>query len=545
MVNKRKHRPLFIIFLLFISIGINAQDKSIEVVFTSDMHGNVRAVSYQDGSAQASGLARVATWLDDLKRENKEVILLDGGDTIQGNPLMYLAWKRYDYMPNPIIRTMNMMGYDAMTVGNHEFNYGLEYLKKVQGTARFPFLSANILDERTGEPAFPPYKIITRAGLKIGILGLTTPSIPKWELPENYKGLKFEAPEVAAKKYVLVLKEYEKCDLVISVLHAGFAGQDENGEYTLSTWEDSAANVAKINGIDLLLTGHKHRLIEPQRIGVTYAAAAPAYASAVIRVRLDIDSAGNVSQSGEVIPMNEYITEKEEVVEAVKSLHIETENYLNTVLCQTAEDLDAPAERLHDTRLMDILNAAQLNHFKADISAASLLPWSGTYIKAGDVKVSNVFQFYPYENRLVMIKISGAKLKEYLEWSARFYSDARFNSEGQMEVVPSEDISLYNVDFVEGLSYRIDPKAKNGNKVKDILFQGKPLDENAEFKMLVNSYRFMGGGDYKMLKGCEVIQVSKSSIREILIEYLKTNGVSKVQVNNNWQIAPDLSIAGR
>ena len=545
MVNKRKHRPSLILFLLLISIGINAQDKSIEVVFTSDMHGNVRAVSYEDGSVQASGLARIATWLDDLKREKKEVILLDGGDTIQGNPLMYLAWKRYEYMPNPIIKTMNMMGYDAMAVGNHEFNYGHEYLKKVASTAKFPFLSANILDERTGEPAFPPYKIIHRAGLKIGILGLTTPSIPKWELPENYKGLKFEAPEVAAKKYVLVMKTYEKCDLIITVLHAGFAGQDDNGEYTLATWEDSAANVARINGIDLLLTGHKHRLIEPQYIGMTYAAAAPAYASAVMRIRLDIDSDGKVSHSGEVVPMNEYITEKEEVVEAVKSLHIETENYLNTTLCLVDEDLNAPAERLHDSRLMDVLHAAQLDRFKADISAASLLPWSGSYIKAGEVKVSNAFQFYPYENRLVMIKVTGEQLKEYMEWSARFYSDAVINEKGELEIIPDKNISLYNVDFIEGLSYRIDPKEKNGNKVKDIIYRGKPLKMEDEFKMVVNSYRYMGGGDYKMLKGCPVLEVSKKSIREILIDYLKTNGVSKVKCSNNWRIAPDLSIAGR
>lgn len=545
MVNTLKYLTLTVFLILFGYLQVFSQESEIEVAFTSDMHGAVRAINYLDGSVPAGGLARIATYLSDLRKNNSSLILLDGGDTIQGNPLMYLAWKRYDYMPNPIIKTMEIMKYDAMAVGNHEFNFGLEYLRKVEKSARFPFLSANILDERTGEPAFAPYKIITRNNIKIGILGLTTPSIPKWELPQNYQELKFETPEKAAAKYITILREYEKCKLVIVLLHAGFAGQDEAGDYSLTTYEDSAATVAQLKGIDLLLTGHKHRLIGPQYIGNTFAAAAPAYATAVIRVKLKISASGDVSHSGEVVPMNEYITEKEDVVEAVKSLHIETENYLNSSVCISAEELEASGDRLRDSRLMDILQAAQLDYFKADISAASLLPWRGSRIPAGQVRVKHLFQFYPYENRLVLIKITGETLKEYLEWSSRYYSDAVFNSQGKLEIIPDPEISLYNIDFIEGLSYRIDPKEEYGKKVKDLKYRGKPLDEEAEFKFVLNSYRYMGGGNYKMLQGCQVIQMSDIGIRDILINYLKTKGLETVRCSENWLIAPDLSIAGR
>lgn len=537
-------------FILICAVLAGAEEtRKVTVLFTTDLHGTILPHDYFNARAGVNSLARIATVARQIRAENPEMLLLDGGDTIQGNALMYAAARQFPAEANPIIAAMNAIGYDAMAVGNHEFNFGSEYLRKVEKEGTFPFLAANALWSDRGESAFRPFIVLERGGVRIGILGLTNPNIPAWELPDYIAGLSFEDPVETARRYVPILRGRERCDVVIVLLHSGFERLDDEEALGGTRGENRAWAMAhEIEGVDLLLTGHTHRLVEPRRIGKTFAATCPAHARMAMRFDLTLrrDAAGAliVEPAGQMIEIDESLAVDEAVVAAARDMHERTIAWLDEVVANLPEPLAVPADRLYDTRLMDVLQAAQLEASGADISIASLLPWNGVEFPAGPLRVRDLFRFYPYENLLVTVQVSGRKVKEFLEWSARYYTGARFE-DGRLVIAANPDVSPYNVDFVEGLRYRIDPTRPQGDRVRDLTFRGRPLADDQLVTAALNHYRLAGGGGYAMFADALIVKRAERGVREILIDYLRAHGVDGVTCSGNWYVAPDLVPAPR
>jgi 2',3'-cyclic-nucleotide 2'-phosphodiesterase (5'-nucleotidase family) len=530
---------LLLLMLLFTTL-IQAEDIKLTVVYTSDLHGVLLSGKDSRSDNHPGSLARVATLVKKWRSEDPELILLDCGDTIQGNPLMYFAARQMSpETANPIISVMNVMKYDAMAIGNHEFNFGKDYLAKLAQEADFPFLSGNISNTATGEPAYQPYSIIEKKGLRIGILGLVTDGVPNWELPRHVENLKFISPVSAAESYVSYLKEKENCDIVIVVLHDGLVRDPD--AYSEDD-QSSGVRISQIEGIDLLLTGHIHRSIAPMEINQTFAATCPPYGRGVVRFELKITTTENkdrvVTATGELIEIDDSIENDLEVVDLAEPYYALTDAYLDTEIAENEALIKELPSRHLDSPLVDLLHKAQLSETGADISFASLLPWQGFTLKAGPVTIRDIFKFYPYENQLVTIQINGKQLREALEWSARYFDGVTINKAG-LSLLIDGAISPYNMDHAEGVEYRIDPTAKEMNRIRDLTFKGRPVQDNQVFSVALNSYRHSGGGGFAMFKAAKLLKEADRGVREVLIDYIRQHGLADAKPTGNWIIAPD------
>ena len=234
----------------------------ITIIATTDLHGNILPIDYYTNRSEARGLAKAATVIKRARKENPNFLLLDSGDTIQGTPLEFYHNKKNNAPVDPMMLVMNALKYTAMAVGNHEYNFGLKVLEKARGEAQFPWLSANTYDKGSGKTHYAPYLVKEIAGVRIGVLGLTTPGIPNWDNEQNYAGLEFHDPIVEAKKWVGVLRAKEKVDVVIIAMHMGLEQDLNTGEINPGqvTNENEAIAIAKqVPGVNVILMGHTHR----------------------------------------------------------------------------------------------------------------------------------------------------------------------------------------------------------------------------------------------------------------------------------------------
>src|SRR6476469_3933390 len=234
----------------------------ITIISTTDLHGNIDPIDYYTNKPDNRGLAKMATLIKRIRKENPNSLLIDSGDTIQGSPLESFHGRKHNEPPDPMMLAMNALAYDSMTVGNHEYNFGLKVLEKARSEAKFPWLSANTYDKGTSQTHYQPYIIKELAGVRIGVLGLTTPGIPNWENAPNYAGLEFREPLAEARKWVPILRRKERADVVVIAMHMGLEEDLRTGEINPGqvTNENQAIAIAKeVPGVDLIFMGHTHR----------------------------------------------------------------------------------------------------------------------------------------------------------------------------------------------------------------------------------------------------------------------------------------------
>src|ERR1044071_832636 len=292
----------------------------VVILSTTDMHGRIFPIDYYTNKYDNVGIAKVATLVKDARKNDPDLILVDSGDTIQGTPLEYLHNKRNNAPPDPMMLAMNALHYDSMTVGNHEYNFGLQVLEKARSEAKFPFLSANTYENQgKGDPAnhYPPYIVKEVQGVRIGILGLTTPGIPNWENKPNYAGLEFHETVSEAKKWVAILRNTEKADVVVIAMHMGIEEDLRTGIPNPSQVPNENAAIAiarQVPGVDVILMGHTHREVGDLFVNGVLVTQANRWASHVARVDLYLDKGEDnrwrlVAKSSRTIP----VTEKTEI----------------------------------------------------------------------------------------------------------------------------------------------------------------------------------------------------------------------------------------
>src|SRR3989440_2240031 len=334
----------------------------VVILSTTDMHGRIFPIDYYTNKYDNVGIAKVATLIRQARKDDPDLLLVDSGDTIQGTPLEYFHNKRNNTPPDPMMLGMNALRYDSMTVGNHEYNFGLQVLEKARREAKFPWLSANTYDTGKATTHYQPYIVKEVQGLRIGVLGLTTPGIPNWENKPNYEGLEFHETVSEAKKWVPVLRDQEKVDVVFIAMHMGIEEDLRTGQPNPSNVANENAAIAiarQVPGIDVILMGHTHREVGDLLVNGVLLTQANRWASHVARVDLYLEKEGGnrwhrVAKSARTVPVTEKTEIDPQIAKLGEPYDKETESWLSRAVGESSEELTAEQCRFHDTAIIDL-----------------------------------------------------------------------------------------------------------------------------------------------------------------------------------------------
>ena len=542
-------RPTLILLVLVLAVffaGLPlagqtaAQRVHIVVLGTTDLHGNILPIDYYTDKPDNRGLAKVATLIRQVRKDNPNVVLVDSGDTIQGTPLAYFHNKKNNTPPHPMMLTMSALKYDAMAVGNHEYNFGLKVLEKARSEANFPWLSANTYDEGTTNTHYKPYIVKAVGGVRVGILGLTTPGVPTWENKPNYAGLEFHEPLPEAKKWVPVLRDKERADVVVIAMHMGVEEDLRTGQLNPGSVlnENQAVTIARqVPGVDVIFMGHTHRDVPDLFVNGVLLTQANHWGRHLARADLYLDKVGDrwrmAARSARTIPVDDKVEADAEIAKLTEPYHKETQAWLSTAIGESTAELTATEARFKDTAILDLIQRVQMDVGKADVSMAAVFNLQAR-IPKGQVTVREMAGLYVYENTLVVLEVTGQQVKDALEHSAKYFRPY----EGGKTLVELVDdkIPAYNFDIAEGVTYEINIRRPFGQRIQKLMFKGKPLAPNQKVRLATNNYRVNGGGGYSMYKNAPVIYRSGEEIRELIIDWVERNKTIPTEPTNNWKI---------
>jgi 2',3'-cyclic-nucleotide 2'-phosphodiesterase (5'-nucleotidase family) len=548
----KKRFPLTVIFALVVfaqafsvhtSAGNDGEQRTHVVILqTTDMHGRVFPIDYYSNKYDNVGITKVATLIKEARKTDPDLMLVDSGDTIQGTPLEYFHNKRNNTPPDPMMLAMNALHYDSMAVGNHEYNFGLKVLEKARSEARFPWLSANSYNKGTNEPHYTPYIVKEVNGVRVGVLGLTTPGIPNWENVPNYAGLEFKETVSEAKKWVSILREKEKVDLVVITMHMGIEEDLRTGKLNPAQVPNENAAIAiarQVPGIDVILMGHTHRDVPSLVVNGVLLSQANRWASHVARVDLYLEktAANNrwhvIAKAARTIPVTEKTAIDPEISQIGRPYDKETQDWLGRTIGESAQELTGREARYRDTAIIDLIQRVQLEAGKADVSMAAAFTLE-SHIPKGAVTVRNIAGLYEYENTLVTLELTGQQLKDALEHSAHYYR--AFEPGKSLSELVDQRIPGYDFDMAEGVTYELDVTKPFGQRIQNLKFKGQPLLPTQKLHVVTNNYRVNGGGGYTMYKGAPVVYRSSEEVRELIIDWVERNKKIPTEANNNWRI---------
>jgi 2',3'-cyclic-nucleotide 2'-phosphodiesterase (5'-nucleotidase family) len=533
-----------IIMLALVLVGRSFVPERVQITIlsTTDLHGNIDPIDYYTNKPDNRGLAKVATLIKRIRKEQSNILLIDSGDTIQGSPLESFHGRKNNQPPDPMMLAMNSLKYDAMAVGNHEYNFGLKVLEKARKEAQFPWLSANTYDTATKQTHYKPYIVKEVAGVKIGILGLTTPGIPNWDNPPNYAGLEFHEPVNEARKWLPVLRAQEKVDIVVIAMHMGLGEDLRTGEVSPGQvpHENEAIAIAKeVPGIDVIFMGHTHRDVPSLYINGVLLTQANYWGRHLARADLYLQKAGAgwrmYAKSARTIATDDRVEPDPEVVKLAEPYDQETQGWLSRVIGESPEELTAREARFRDTAILDLIQKVQMEAGKADVSMVASFN-SEARIAKGPVSVRDIAGLYVYENTLAVLEVTGQQLKDALEHSAKYYKPYVPGKSPQDLI--DEKIPAYNFDIAEGVTYELDISKPAGQRIQNLRFHGQPLTPSKKLRLATNNYRVNGGGGYTMYKDAPVVYRSSEEIRELIIDWVERNKTVPAKPNNNWRIVP-------
>lgn len=571
----------------------------LRVLETSDLHVNILPYDYyRDGEDNTVGLAKTATLIKAARAEAKNHLLLDNGDFLQGSSMGdWIAYKK-GLKPgdtHPMIAAMNALGYACATLGNHEFNYGLDFLDTGVKAANFPFVCANLV-KADGQPLVRPWLIIEQkvtdeAGaartVKVGVIGFTPPQIMQWD--KGHLEGKVRAADIvtAAREQVPALKA-AGADIVVALCHSGIAG----GEYRGGE-ENAASHLAGVDGVDVILTGHQHLVFPGGRAfdgiaGVDNKRGSlngkpcvqPGFwGSHLGIVDLDLERAGSgwkvADFKVEARPIFERTPDRRIVSKAdadpavlatVAAAHEATLAYVREPVGETSAPINSYFALVADDPSVQIVADAQIAYVKGlmagtpfaglpVLSAAAPFKSGGrsgpnffTDIKAGPIAIKNVADIYLYPNTVQAVKVTGAQVREWLERSAGIFNRIDPASTDEQPLI-NPGFPAFNFDVIDGVTYRIDVTqasrydgqgklvAPDARRIVDLAFNGQPISETAEFIIATNNYRAAGGGDFPGTKTTVVLEAPDLN-RDVIVRYIIEKKRINPTADNNWSFAP-------
>ena len=550
--QKRRRAFPFILFVfvflgLILPCSVFAEDDIHAVILcTSDMHGNVWGYSYEDNEESSNnGMARLYTYIKQVRRENPIVFLIDGGDEIQGTIMTDDIANKTPENEHPVMTAMNYMGYDSMTVGNHEFNWGIETMKQILSQAEFPVLGANILDRDGNYVTGKGWTILERGGLRIAVIGVCTPDIPIWdEEKEGIEDTTFVAANVAVKKAIEEIGD--QADLILVSAHMGqFAEFDEEGG------SDSANKIIEDNPeVDLLQVAHMHITVNDQIEGVPVVGVRNS-GREIARIDVTLDRNKNItSVSTDIVDMENFEPSEEiRGLPVVRKLHEETVNLAQGKNGENGEEAEPlgittgrfmpdneikglPEGRLEDTAVIDLILKVQLLNSEADVTSAALFR-NNADLPEGPIKYGNIFEIYKYSNSLYTVEVTGKELKQYMEYSAGYYNQWK---PGDINISFDPEFPDYLYDMFGGVEYEINLSKPKGERIENVMFKGEPLRDDQTLELAVNNYRYAS-----LLKPQNLIAgkrdwESPESIRDMIVKYFAENSPVKPTVDHNWRI---------
>ncbi|MFS0675039.1 bifunctional metallophosphatase/5'-nucleotidase [Ornithinibacillus sp. 179-J 7C1 HS] len=514
----------------------------LKIIYTSDVHGNAMPILYGTNEQADLGLAKYASIVKRVVRENENVIVLDNGDLIQGTPLMTHYVKEHQGKINPMIEIMNRIGIDASVIGNHEFNFGKKVLHDAITGSNFPWLSANLVNE-DGEPYFgKPYIIQTLSnGLKVAVVGVTTHYIPNWESPNHIEGIQFKDALTTLKQWVKLIQEEEQPDVLIASYHGGFERDLDTGEATESlTGENQGyAMCQEINGIDILLTGHQHRMLTGEINGVLVAQPGnngKMYGNIDIELEQNGTNWTIVKKKAEIKPINAQADE--EIMLYMAELESSTQKWLDQPIGYIDGDMtisDPLQARLTKHPFIQFIQEVQMEASGVDISVTALLNNESRGFQSV-VTMRDVVSNYMYPNTLTVLELSGKDIKLALEKTAEYFV---LDDAGNITVNPTyiePKPQHYNYDMWEGIHYTINITNPMGSRVEHISYHGSPLKEDGTYHVVLNNYRASGGGNFDMFKNKPVIKEIQKDTAELIHAYFEKYKTIKAEVVPNFQV---------
>lgn len=551
MRKSKKFLSLVLAFILIAgfmpTVGHAKEKVKLTILGTSDIHANIYGYSYEDDKETTKdGAARIYTYVEKVRAAEENVILVDDGDTYQGTILADAVYNKRDDM-HPVSKFLNFIKYDAFTLGNHEFNFGIDFMKKFISELEMPTLGANVR-YKDGNELAKPYAVVERSGVRVGILGLTNPNAPRWD-GDKVEMLEFDGLEETAKRYVPILRNDENCDVVIVVAHAG-----AEPEFDEDNGSDGMNNVIRnVEGIDAVMLGHYHTANAYKENDIPVGSPRNAGRD-VVRFDLDLEKENGkwiVKDSKvETVDMENYEPSKE-VRELIAKEHQTTLDFIKgegsedgneagggifgtaTADFQPVNEIKGlPEGKLRDTAVIDLIGKVQLEVSGADVTAVALFK-NTSNIKKGNINYGTLFDIYKFDNTLYNVKVTGKELKDYMEWSVEAYNTWK---PGDLNISFDEEIPGYRYDMFKGVDYKIDLSQDVGNRIKDVKFKGEELKDDQVLTLAVNNYRYSSGLKANKLIAGTRDWDSPMAIREYIAEYIKQKGEISPEVSNNWEI---------
>lgn len=530
------------VVLLMSCTGANPPDLQVTVMTTTDVHGYLMPWDYNTDSADPQySMLKAASLVDSIRSSDTHTLLLDAGDWLQGNPFAeYFAKTDTTGAQYPFLTVADAMQYDAIVLGNHEFNFGLEYLNRQTGMTETPILGGNIYRHGTTEPAYEPYIIREFDGVKIAVIGLTTPGSAVWDRMNVEGVLDFGDGVEAAARYVEEVRN-AGADAVILLGHSGLSGTTSYLVDSLGMENFGRAVAETVPGIDLLVLGHTHRVMEAEfitgpdgrHVGVIQAGR---WASHLGTAKLNFyrqDDGGfrtEVEPSHAIPVVNTPV--KQELEDMISEQHQAVRSYITADVAQTPDVWVATDARLEDTPVIDLIQHVQLRQTGAMLSSSAAFNTSLTF-GPGGITRGNLASLYPYENTLFVLELTGAQLREYLEYTSRYYSGVQDGNPVVADGWPG-----YNFDMVAGANYVTDITRPAGERITSLTINGENVTDDQLFTLAVNSYRAQGGGGYSMLAGARVVQEINRSVRSMIEDFLSEQDIIGHEdvFDRNWTL---------
>lgn len=543
---------------------MNEATKHLKIIFTADVHGNYFPYDFRHEHWGKGSLQRVHAFVANaVQKAPGNTLLIDGGDMLQGEPTAYYFNHHCENTRHRVADICNYIGYDVAVIGNHDIEMGRHIFDKYVEECNFPVLGANVRNQATGEPYFQPYEIFYRQGLKIAVIGFITPAIPHWIPKEIWNGLHFDDIRKSAEHWVKVVREEEKPDFVIGLMHSGMDEGIVTPEYKENATRETAENV---EGFDLILYGHDHASNMEEittRTGKDVPCINPgcyAYNVAVVDVDFHLDKQGQVISHETHCALN-YIGTLHNQHAASFKRHFshpfhEVKQFATKKIGTLLNRVDVADAYFGSSAYIDLIQSLQLKVSGADISFSAPLFFNAS-IEAGDIKVSNLFDLYRFEDHLYTLHLTGAEIKNYLEMSyAAWTQQMRAPTDPMLLIGPMKNNPnrmgfknfIFNFDSAAGIRYEVDVTKPEGEKVQIFTMEdGHPFCMDNTYTVAMTAYRANGGGEL-LTKGAglskdeidrRIIHISEHDIRRYLMEYVKELGIINPQPKHHWRFVPE------
>lgn len=549
------------------------------VLATTDLHANLRPYNYYlDEEAMDPGLARIATLVDRLRAAHPNCLLFDNGDTLQGTPLGDVAHEQGLTDPHPMIAAMNHMGYDAATVGNHDFNYGLAFLEQVVSSAGFPVVVSNV-DRMDGTPLLPRSVLLDRTfrddqgnpqRLRIGVLGLTPPQITKWD-STLLAGQVTSRPIVEAARQEAAALRAAGADLVVALCHSG-----QGPDHDAPELENALIPLAASHSVDAIVAGHTHRLFpkgdaDGQIHGVPVVQPG-FFGSHLGQITLDLtyrdgwQVARSASRTHPVFPQEGPVPASPAILDLSSKSHEQTLTQTRRPIGSTETALESFFALAGNSPMLALMAEATLTHARAQLQdqhepplplLSAVAPFKGggragpgyyTDIPTGPLTRRNAADLYAFPNTLQVLRVSGADLTDWLERAASAFQRITPGGHGHSLLDPA--FSSYNFDVIFGLSYAIDlsrPARYSADgeqsfggpgRIRDLEYQGRAVGLDEEVLVVTNSYRASGGGHFPAPARCAPVLQSPTPVRNLLAEHIAASSPISPMAQDTWRFAP-------